>query len=69
MNITVSNPSDPRTGYLSNSSHYGFFMNNKWFPTVEHYIQAKKFSGTIYEDEIREAKTVLEARRKARSQF
>ncbi|WP_167958740.1 NADAR family protein [Anaerosporobacter faecicola] len=40
-------------GCFSNFSHYGFELNGKWWMTSEHYFQAQKFHGTMYEEEIR----------------
>ncbi len=63
--ITFSNPKDYRTGFLSNASNYGFILDDKRWPTVEHFIHAKKFDGTQYEEEIRVAPTVHQVKRMA----
>nr|QBK86322.1 MAG: NADAR domain protein [Marseillevirus LCMAC102] len=63
--IKFSNPKDDRTGFLSNASNYGFILDDKRWPTVEHFIHAKKFDGTQYEEEIRVAPTVHQAKRMA----
>lgn len=60
--ITIKSPIDPRTGFLSNSSNYGFTLGDKYWPTVEHYILASRFRGTLYEDKIRGQLTVTAAR-------
>lgn len=60
--IYVTDPNDPRTGFISPCSAFGFYSKvhdqKKWWPTVEHYVQAKKFEGTEFEETIREAKTI-----------
>ena len=61
--IVFNQPSDLRTGFLSNESKHSFTLVGKRWPTVEHYIQAKKFNGTEYEEVIRTAPTVYQARR------
>ncbi len=42
-------------GEFSNFSRHGIELGGKWWPTTEHYFQAKKFEGTEHEDEIRRA--------------
>ena len=61
--IIFSDPKDSRTGFLSNESKYGFVIEDKRWKTVEHYVQAKKFRGTQYEEEIRLAPTVYQVKR------
>jgi len=61
--IFFSSPADPRTGFMSNSSRFGFVLGSKRWHTVEHYISAKKFAGTLYEDTIRLAPTLYQVRR------
>lgn len=53
-------------GWLSNFSKYGFELDGKYWPTVEHYFQARKFDGSCYEDQIRRARTPREAKKLAR---
>lgn len=60
--VYFSNPSDRRLGFLSNESKHSFVLEDKRWPTVEHYIQAKKFDGTQYEEEIRKAGTVYQVK-------
>ena len=50
-------------GYLTNFSRHGFHLDGKHWPTVEHYFQAQKFSGTEYEERVRRATTPREAKR------
>ena len=64
--INFSDPRDSRTGFLSDGSKYSFILDEKRWPTVEHYIQAKKFEGTQYVEEIRGAPTVYQATRLAK---
>jgi len=63
-------PSDKKYGYLSNDSKYGFTENEDstfiYWPTVTHYIYAKKFEGTQHEHTIRKARTVNQVRILAR---
>ena len=63
--ILFTKSSDPRTGFLSNESKHSFILDEKRWPTVEHYLQAKKFDGTEYEETIRKAPTVYQARKLA----
>jgi predicted NAD-dependent protein-ADP-ribosyltransferase YbiA (DUF1768 family) len=57
--ITFSNRDDSRVGFLSNESKHSFILDDKKWLTVEHYIQSKKFEGTLLEEEIRLAPTIL----------
>ncbi len=68
--IVIPNSSDKIYGYLSNDSKYGFTEKDgstyiHW-PTVTHYIEAKKFEGTQYEHTIRKARTVAQVKVLAR---
>lgn len=53
----------PRESYgcFSNFSRHPIELNGKIWPTTEHYFQAQKFSGTIYEEQVRLCKTPREA--------
>ncbi|MCG8542540.1 MAG: NADAR family protein [Clostridia bacterium] len=48
-------------GCFSNFSKHGFELDDKYWKTSEHYFQAQKFAGTEYEEEIRLAKTPMDA--------
>ena len=48
-------------GCLSNFSGHGFSCEDKWWPTSEHYFQAKKFKDIELEDKVRACKTPREA--------
>lgn len=48
-------------GCFSNFAKYGFELDGKFWETSEHYFQAKKFENTIYEEEIRKAKSPMDA--------
>ena len=48
-------------GCLSNFSRHGFQLENKWWPTSEHYFQAKKFEGTEFEEAVRQCSTPTKA--------
>jgi predicted NAD-dependent protein-ADP-ribosyltransferase YbiA (DUF1768 family) len=54
---------DPLTGFLNNDSATSFVLDEKRWPSVTHYVEAKKFEGTHFEDIIRRAPTVFQARR------
>jgi ribA/ribD-fused uncharacterized protein len=54
-------------GELSNFANYGFELDGKFWPTAEHYFQAQKFAGTVYEEEVRLAPTAREAARIGRN--
>ena len=68
--IIIPKPTDKTYGYLSNDSKHGFTEDSYgdliYWPTVTHFIEAKKFEGTQYENEIRKARTVLQAKRMAK---
>ncbi|WP_082707282.1 GTP cyclohydrolase II RibA [Shewanella frigidimarina] len=49
--------SDQPWGELSNFSNHAIFIKNKIWPTVEHFYQAQKFTGTNIEERIRLAAT------------
>jgi predicted NAD-dependent protein-ADP-ribosyltransferase YbiA (DUF1768 family) len=64
--IVIPKASDKVYGYLSNDSKYGFTEKDGntyiYWPTVTHYIEAKKFEGTQYEHIIRKARTVTQVK-------
>jgi len=69
--IDIPNASDKNLGFLSNDSKYGFFLKTDddsyiFWQTVTHFIEAKKFEGTQYENEIRIAKTVMQVKHMTR---
>lgn len=47
---------------LSNFAPYGFETDGAYWPTVEHYFQAQKFTDRAYQERIRKASTPREAR-------
>ncbi|WP_018607831.1 NADAR family protein [Uliginosibacterium gangwonense] len=47
---------------LSNFAPYGFALDGAYWPTVEHYFQAQKFTDAAYKERIRTAKKPKEAR-------
>lgn len=53
-------------GCFSNFSNHGFELDDKFWKTSEHYFQAQKFVGTSIVEEIRQAKTPMEAARMGR---
>jgi len=54
-------------GFFSNFSDHGFMLDGHYWPTSEHYFQAKKFEGTKYEGMIRNAATPGKAARMGRN--
>lgn len=54
-------------GCFSNFAHYGFELEGKYWLTSEHYFQAKKFEGTIYEEEIRLMENPMDVANRGRS--
>jgi ribA/ribD-fused uncharacterized protein len=48
-------------GCFSNFSPHGVDLDGAWWPTVEHYFQAQKFSGTPYAEKIRLASSPKQA--------
>ena len=57
---------DSRTSFLSNDSIYPFELDNKIWPSVTHYVEAKKFEGTQLEEQIRVAPTIFQIKRLTR---
>ena len=53
-------------GELSNFAAYPITLKDRVWPTSEHYFQAQKFAGTVHEEEIRAARSPMEAARKGR---
>lgn len=53
-------------GFLSNFSAHSVSLQNKIWPTVEHYFQAQKFIGSKFEEEIRNLETPMEARNRGK---
>jgi ribA/ribD-fused uncharacterized protein len=43
-------------GAFSNFSKHGFTLDERYWPTSEHYFQAQKFGGTEHEEAVRLAK-------------
>jgi ribA/ribD-fused uncharacterized protein len=54
-------------GAFSNFSAHPFVLNNKRWPTTEHYFQAQKFAGTDHEEAIRMITSPMVAARMGRS--
>src|SRR5215218_5348464 len=42
-------------GCFSNFSRHGINLDNKWWPTTEHYFQAQKFLSEDDQEQIRQA--------------
>ena len=49
-------------GFLCNFSAHGFLLDDRFWPTAEHYFQAQKFVGTDHEERIRVSRTPKEAK-------
>lgn len=64
--IIIPKASDKIYGFLCNDSKHGFTEKDGstyiYWPTVTHYVEAKKFEGTQYEHTIRKAGTVTQVR-------
>ena len=54
-------------GEFSNFAPFPFQLNGRTWPTTEHYFQAQKFTGTDYEETIRQTKSPMIAARLGRS--
>ncbi len=54
-------------GCLSNFAKYPISIDDKIWPTIEHYFQAQKFIGTEYEEEIRNAESAMAAAQMGRN--
>ena len=48
-------------GYLANYSNYGFYKNNIFYKTVEHYYQSEKFDNNVIKEKIINSNTPKEA--------
>ena len=48
-------------GYLANYSEYGFYKDNNYYKTVEHYYQSEKFNNKELKEKIISSKTPKEA--------
>jgi ribA/ribD-fused uncharacterized protein len=59
--------SDQPWGELSNFSRHAVFINDRIWPTVEHFYQAQKFVGTPHEEAIRLCETPMLAKARAES--
>jgi len=57
--------SDQPWGELSNFSRHAVFLAGRIWPTVEHFYQAQKFSGTAQEEVIRRCDTPILAKQRA----
>lgn len=47
-----------RYGWLSITSYHSFIIDSVVWPSVLHYISAKRFEGTLFEEEIRRCKSI-----------
>ena len=56
---------DAEYGFLSNFSNHSLEIAGEFWPTVEHYYQAQKFTNRSIQHEIRQAKTPDKAKRLA----
>ena len=59
--IEFFRPDEP-WGCFSNFSPHPIKLKGKVWPTTEHYFQAQKFSGTIYEENVRLLASPMEAK-------
>lgn len=61
MTISFYTPREEPYGCFSNLSRHGIEIDGAWWPTVEHYFQAQKFTGTPYVVQIQSASTPKQA--------
>ncbi|PHS02693.1 MAG: Swarming motility protein ybiA [Blastopirellula sp.] len=52
---------------FSNFALFGVEMDDRWYPTIEHYFQAMKFPGNDHAEKIRLARTPASAKSLGRS--
>ena len=50
-------------GYLANFSRHGFNIEGKWWPSVEHYYQAQKFTQHYLKEKIRTSPSAYKAKK------
>lgn len=62
-------PDDPVTSFMSNSSFYGFELEGVMWPSVEHFILAKRFPDTALESKIRHSESIRKAQLLSRSKI
>ena len=65
--VVFGNSKNRVTGYLTNEAIYYFELEGKVWPSVDHYVHARRFKGTQYEERIRQASSPWELRHLARS--
>lgn len=65
MKINFYKTNDPY-GEFSNFSRHPIYVNDKLYPTTEHYFQSQKFVGTTHEDVVRLCGKPSEAARMGR---
>jgi hypothetical protein len=58
---------DEPFGEFSNFSAFGIEIDGLWWPTVEHYFQAQKFTDISYRDKIRKSSSAKDAANLGRS--
>ncbi len=58
----------PDYGWLSNFSEHGFTLNGIHWPSVEHFYQAQKYTGSEAAERIRQADSPLKARKAGQDQ-
>lgn len=56
--ITISSSEKNKYRYMAVDSYYPFIINDLIWPSVLHYITAKAFEGTLFEEEIRTCKSI-----------
>lgn len=57
---------DEAFGEFSNFFRRAIYVDGKTWPTSEHYFQAQKFAGTVYEEQVRSQPTPMEAAKKGK---
>jgi predicted NAD-dependent protein-ADP-ribosyltransferase YbiA (DUF1768 family) len=52
--------------FLCNNAKYGFTLEEHYWPSVIHFIEAKKFEGTAHEENIKKSRTSLQVSKRSR---
>src|SRR5919199_3824193 len=63
MTISFYRTGEKPYGCFSNFSPHRFELDGAWWPTSEHYSQAQKFAGTPRAEEVRRARSPMDAAR------
>lgn len=61
--IVFDKPDNIKTGFLCNDFYSYFYLDGVNWYSVEHYLTAKKFQGTAFEELLQKTRTIEELRR------